>query len=67
MKGRGELFTNFYTDKKPKEEEQGTSNTAEQYAQPILSDSDANVRQNSENPNDNVQKFRTSSGKACGV
>ena len=48
MKGRGELFTNFYTDRKPKEKEQGTSYTDEQHVQPNLSVPGANIRQNSE-------------------
>lgn len=37
ISGKGEQFTNFFTDKKPTIAEQGTSNTDNQHVQPQMS------------------------------
>ena len=48
IKGKGELFTNFYTNRKPTVAEQGTQNTDEQRVQPQQSVSGAKLQKVSE-------------------
>ena len=48
IKGKGELFTNFYTNRKPTVAEQGTQNTDEQRVQPQQSVSGAKLQTVSE-------------------
>ncbi len=48
IKGKGELFTNFYTNRKPTVAEQGTQNTDEQRVQPQQSVSPAKLQKVSE-------------------
>ena len=62
VKGKDELFTNFYTNRKPSTVEQGTSNTENRHVQPQLTASDAKVRQNSETTKDSEIKFFRSGG-----
>ncbi|MBR0166119.1 MAG: hypothetical protein IJQ13_04495 [Prevotella sp.] len=67
MSGKGEKFTNFMTDRKPSEKEQGASNTDEQQAQPVQTVSGAKVQQNAETSKDSGEKmFKTPDGHAYG-
>lgn len=51
MSGMAEEFTNFFTNRKPTVEEQGSSNTENQHEQPQQSVSQREVTQNSANSN----------------
>ena len=60
-----EVFTNYYTDKKPTAGSNDTSNTAPQHASPQLV-SDAKLQQNSDTTKEGTQKLTTSNGTVYG-
>jgi hypothetical protein len=62
VKGKNELFTNFYTDRKPTATEQGTLNTENQHVQPQQTVSDAKIQQNSEIAKKNEEKISLQKG-----
>jgi len=69
VKGKDELFTNFYTNRKPSAVEQGTSNTENRHVQPQQAVSGAKVQQNPETTKESDEKlkqFKTSDGHAYG-
>ena len=62
MSGMAEKFTNFFTNRKPTVEEQGSSNTENQHEQPQQSVSQCEVTQNSANSNSEGEITRQGSG-----
>ena len=56
--GKNELFTNFYTNKKPSVAEQGTSNTDNRHVQPQQTDSGAKVQHNPETAKDSERNLQ---------
>ena len=62
MSGMAEEFTNFFTNRKPTVEEQGSSNTENQHEQPQQSVSQREVTQNSANSNSEGEITRQGSG-----